>query len=181
MKGIKTYIEAGYRPIPKVRLEDREYGRALQRFVGVCVDAVSIDRDARVFFLAKRRAKPMRGVWWIGGGVSAGTLLEEAMAQNFKRETSLLLDADRFRFVCTNQYLWKDREQDPRDVGCHMEGHTFAVELSSEELATAGARLDQNEYDVDFGLQAFNRDRLVIEGAHQAIVDAYDLVFPGKG
>ncbi len=171
----RSYTEDGYQPIPNIRLHDKEYGRALQRFIAVCADILPIDREKRLFYLALRTAKPLPGWWMIGGGIAAGTSKEEGAIANFERETTLLLPANRFELVAVNDYRSKDRAQSPQDIGCHTLGYTFAVELTPKELDSVN--LDPSEYAANEGLKPHNRNQLIAASVHPAIVDLYDDLF----
>lgn len=172
----RSYTEIGYQPIPGVRLDDTEYARALQRFVPACTDVVVIDRREQLFYLAARTSKPITGWWWIGGGIQAGMSKEEAAVAGFKREAGLTLSTERLMLVAVNDYRFKDRAQEPQDIGCHMLGYIFAVELSKEERASLV--LDPNEYQSGSKLKPFDRTGLVTSGVFPAVLDLYDDLFP---
>lgn len=172
---VLTYREDGFRNIPSVHLEDAEYGGALRRFIGVCVDIVPINSKRGTICLASRRSKPMTGWWWIGGGMLPNETYPEAAIRSFKRETGIELSCDRLTLRALIDYLWKDRQQEPQTIGCHMQGATFSVELSQEELSRV--ELDTNEYGSS-KLDVFSRKDLVINGVFPAILDVYDLIFP---
>lgn len=84
---------------------------------------------------------------------------------------------NRFSIVCINEYIWKDREQHPQDIGCHALAHTFVVELSEEERVLVSASLEKAEYEPG-GLREFGRKELVAEGVHPMLVHLYDKIFP---
>jgi ADP-ribose pyrophosphatase YjhB (NUDIX family) len=172
----RSYTEEGYQPIPQVRLSDEEYGRALQRFIPVCADIVVIDRTKQTISLAARTTKPGAGLWWIGGGITAGTSKEAGATANFKRETGLELPLERFELVAANDYKFKDRAQEPSNIGCHMFGYIFVVELTTEEQAAM--TLDPGEYAVGQGLRPYNREELVQANVRQPVLDLYDDLFP---
>ena len=173
---IKSFKEDGYSPITHIRLSEEEYSRALSCFTPACTDVVPIDVDRKNIYLANRISKPMTGWWWIGGRMCAGETKEEAAMRNFERETGLNLSSDRLRLVAVFDYFWKDRQQVPQEVGCHMLAYTFVVELTAEELAAIG--LEKSEYEASAGLTAFNREQLIKEKVFPAILDLYDLIFP---
>lgn len=175
---IGSYTEKGYQFIPSVRLSDDEYGRGLQCFVPACTDIVPIDRNRRVVYLARRASKPMTGWWWIGGRMAAHETKEEAAVRNFRRETGLELAHDRLSLTAVFDYRWKDRVQIPQEIGCHMLGYTFVVELTTEEMTVVTANLEREEYEASTGLTAFSREKLVEEKVFPAILDFYDRIFP---
>lgn len=175
---VSSYTENGYQPIPSVRLSDDEYGRGLQCFVPACTDIVPINVDRQIIYLARRASKPMTGWWWIGGRMAPCETKEEAVARNFKRETGLELPQNRFKLMAIFDYRCKDRNQSPQEVGCHMLGYTFTVELAAMELTSISVDLDeQKEYEKGTSLFAFDRERLVREGVFPSILDLYDHVF----
>lgn len=178
MTGIPhwTYREENARRIPSTRLSDEEYGEALRRFIGVCADIVIMNSARREIYLARRRSKPMTGWWWLGGGNLVNETSQEAAARNFTRETKLIIDPSRFVYRVDIDYFWKDRQQEPQNYGCHMEGKTFTVELRDEEIDSI--KLDPDEFDASEGLTPFTREMLVREGVYPAILNLYDLIFP---
>ncbi len=159
-------------------MDDVTYAAMVDHTIIVCTDAVVVDPQRRTFFLARRVARPMKGLWWIGGRRRKGETPQEAMCRNFLRETGLSLPSERFDLATIMEYLWQDREQEPSGRGSHNLAHQFTVCLTPTELATAAHNLDQREYDLGLGLQEFDRARLVTEHAHHAILDLYDTVFP---
>ena len=179
MKNIVMLVhtEEGFSPPESVYLSDEEYGRGLQCFVAGAVDAVIINRETRTFHLAKRRFKPVPGWWWIGGRRKPGELAEVAIARLFKRETKLDLPPYRFVLVASIDHQLKDRQQEPQELGCHMNAYTFVVELTPEELSSIS--LDEKEYESGARLTAFTKGDLVRANARQIILDLYDCVFWG--
>lgn len=175
---VRSYKEKNANKIPNVYLPNDAYGEALQCFVPMCTDIVPIDRAQQLIYLASRKAKPMTGLWWIGGRMKPGELKEEAAIRNFKRETQLELTYERFQLAGVFEYIWKDRAQPPQDMGCHMCAFTYTVELSASELRAASANLEKNEYEASFGLQAFSREDLIRNQVFPAILDLYETVFP---
>ena len=130
---VQSYTEPGYEPIPSLRLSDDEYGRALQCFVGACTDAVPINIKERSMFLARRRSRPMTGWWLIGGKMMPDELKEQSMVRCFQRETKLELPPESFSLVAVFDYRWKNRQQEPQQIGCHMGGvlHLYRRTFSS--------------------------------------------------
>ncbi len=176
---IKSYTEAGYQPIPPVRMSDADYAGALQCFVPACVDIVPINSDKKWIYLARRRTKPMIGWWWIGGRMMPhDTRLEEAAIRSFQRETDVLLTADRLKLTAILDYRFKDRAQMPDNIGCHALGITFTVELTYEEIIHVSDNLDRNEYYQRDGLVPFDRAFLVFEKASAPVLELYDHIFP---
>ncbi|OGY78802.1 MAG: hypothetical protein A3B74_03385 [Candidatus Kerfeldbacteria bacterium RIFCSPHIGHO2_02_FULL_42_14] len=173
----RSYTETGYQTSPAVFLPDDEYGRALQCCIPACTDIVPINTRERIIYLARRALKPMTGWWWIGGRMTAPETKEEAVARNFQRETGLELTHERFQLAAVFDYRWKNRAQAPQDIGCHMFGYTFTVELTTTERTFVSANLNK-EFETSAGLTSFNRERLVDAQVFPAILDLYDHVFP---
>ena len=176
---VKSYTEDGYRPIPSIHTSDEEYTRGLQCFVPTCTDIVPIDREKKIIYLVRRKIKPMKGLWWIGGKMNPDDTKEMSVVRSFKREAGLELPADRFKLAAFFDYRWKDREQLPQDVGCHMTAYTFTIELSDEEIALVN--LDET-FEKGVGLTPFTREKIEQEIAKgeaiSAILDLYDYIFP---
>jgi hypothetical protein len=176
----KLYIE-GEIVNPEMRgqfMDDETYTAVLDNTIIVCTDTVIINRERRTFFLAKRAVRPMAGIWWIGGRRKKGETPTEGIHRNFKRETNLDLNTDRFKFIAITEYIWQDREQKPYNKGSQNFCHQFFIELTEKELNKAKKHLEQTEYDSDFGLQEFDRNRLIQEKVHPVILDVFDKIFP---
>jgi ADP-ribose pyrophosphatase YjhB (NUDIX family) len=173
-----VYQEDTNHHMPKVFMTEVAYDQALRGCVIVVSDTIIIDKTKKTFWLTKRCAKPMQGLWLVGGRRFAGELPAESAARCFCRETSLDIPASRFKFVAMTEYLWKDRQQKPENVGCHTLSHTFSVELTPAERTTAAEKLDKNEYDTEHGLKEFSREDLVKAEVHSVLVDLYDKIFP---
>lgn len=177
----RIYFEDPHFKMGRKFLSDETYAEAIESFVIVCADVLFINRaNKSVLLLARRRVKPMQGLWLIGGRILAGEPECDAIARLVKREAGLDITPDRFEFICINRYLWTSREQEPQNKGSDDLCYTFALEVSDEQKRTASKHLDPNEYDTAVGLQEFNKERLEKESVHKAIKDLYDLVFSGK-
>ncbi len=183
---VETGCQSLYREGDMIRREMRggyisegAYGEVVDNMIIVCADVVIVDRSREVLWLAKRSVRPMRGVWWIGGRRNKGEFPVEAMMRNFRRETCLDLPEGRFfPFPSMMEYLWQDREQAPQDKGSHNLCNLFMVKLWPAELSLVAGGLTNREYDSEFGLQSFSRGRLVRDGVHPVILEAYDIIFP---
>ncbi|MFA6519706.1 MAG: hypothetical protein WCT41_02700 [Candidatus Paceibacterota bacterium] len=165
------YIEKGFTGMEKVFLPDDEYARAIEAFIVTCVDTIIIDRYAKKVYLPKRRSKPAQDLWWvIGGRRKTGITAREAMREIFKRETSLEIPLERFVFVAIAEYLWSNRQQSPQKKGVHMQGYTFAVDLTPEERSIVAKNLDPKEYSAELELRAFTLEELQDGSHHPAVV-----------
>lgn len=176
---LKTYVEDPMHRMERSFLSADIYGQVVAAMVIVCVDALIVDRGERKAYLAKRRHRPMRGWWDIGGRVFPGEDFAEAMVRKFAQETGLTLMREKFRPLGFRRYHWKDREQEPHHLGCDNLVLHHVVELSPGERRVAAAGLDASEYASDAGLVGFDRAMLAAENVHPAIVDLYDEIFPG--
>jgi ADP-ribose pyrophosphatase YjhB (NUDIX family) len=170
------YIESAHK-MKNVRLDDCDYPKAIGAMIGVCTDAIIIDRENRVFYFPHRSIKPMKGYWSIGGRRLPGESASEAVARNFKRETSVKIMPKRFQPTSIIEVIWKDRKEKPTNVGKHDLIHVFIIELTKNELAKATANLCVTEYKTD-SLEPFDRKTMVTRKIHPALLDIYDKVFP---
>lgn len=162
------------------QISDKMYSVILDTFVIVCADVVPINRARKTIFLARRAAKPMQGWWVIGGRMWAGEKEHNAMHRKFLQETSVDIEPMRFEFVRMNRYHWKDRQQEPQDKGSDTLAYTFAIELTEDELRQSSENLEKREYEAGGGLQEFNREDLVHERVHEAVLDLYDQIFKDR-
>lgn len=175
-KAPKVYVGSRFH-IPRIRLDDEEYGRSLQAHVIYCVDGAIVNRARRTIYLGNRVIMPLQGWWIIGGRVLPGELEADAIARKFKQEAGIDIAPERFRYVETIRYMRAGRAQEPQEYGSDAIGYTFAVELTDYELATASASLDPAEYNTSLGLMEFTRERLVAEGVDKAAIYIYDAIF----
>lgn len=173
----KVYKENPNHRMKRVLLSEEVYSQAIEAFIIVCTDAVIVDSKRRTFWLAKRIIKPQPDIWLIGGRRLAGEKPYESICRCFERETTLGFSEGHFSFVTIAEFIWKNRQQFPQEIGCHALSHIFKIELNDSERAICAAALDTNEYDKDFGLCEFNRQKLIETKAHQLLIDLYDLIF----
>lgn len=171
----KLYVEDPNHKIPRVRLTDEEYARAIQAMVIVCTDVAIVDPSMETIYLAKRSARPGKGWWWFIGGRSAvGETERQSITRCLHRETGLQIAEDRFCFRCMNRFFLKDREQEPQNVGCDSLSYTFSLDLTSEERRQIV--LDKAEYGQS-ELGEFDRKRIQQSDIQPAISDFYKMVF----
>ncbi len=171
----KLYRDQSEKKYPSVRLGDEEYGRAIQSLVVVCTDIVVVDTPTKTIYLPRRASRPASGKWWFVGGRSFIGETEQQSAQRcFRRETGLLIEENRFEFICMNRYFFADRQQIPQDVGCDSLCYTFSLQLTEEERSRVV--LDPKEYQ-EGGLRAFGREDLQTEGVQQCVRDVYKNIF----
>ena len=177
MKEPKLYIEQPERILGGF-LEDNAYAEAIKSFIIVCTDFVAIDQKRGVFYLAKRIVHPTEGIWLFGGRQKAGETTRESCIRLAKRELGLSLSPARFEYVTVAEELWSWRKLEPHDAGCHTLSYIFCIELSKEEIAFAATHLDPEEYEITFGIQEFDRTRIVAETVYPRLIDLYDSIFP---
>ncbi len=178
---LPIYIEGGeVRPEMRggKRISNEAYAEILDEMIIVCVDAMIVNHERKTFYLVKRVSKPMQGLWCVGGRRNKGEIPVEGMCRKFKDETGLEVKDGRFIFIALEEHIWQDRQQAPQHHGSHSMAHQFIVDLTPEELESAAKHLERKEFDAEFGLQEFDRARLVEEGVHSMILDLYDKVFP---
>ncbi len=151
------YVEDGHK-MERFFMPDDVYEQSIRGHIIVCTDTVIVDRARQTFWLAPRQAKPMSGgPWVIGGRRPAGILPRQNARATFKRETGLDLPEKRFTpTMIHKEYIWKDREQKPQNVGCHNFVDVFSIELTTEERAAASAQLEGKEYRSGEGLRAYD-------------------------
>lgn len=172
-----------YQEFPGLQLhselcDDATYAAATRSFVIVCTDAIIYDRADRTVYLARRVAKPaMSLAWVIGGRVKMGERRLDAMHRHFLDDTGLDVSPSRFRFLQMSEYMWKDRRQEPQDVGTHHLAYTHGIELSPEERRYANRCLRPEEYEKALGLRRYTYRDLVDEGTHPVIQDLYRKLF----
>lgn len=112
----------------------------------------------------------------MGGSMIAKETPIESAIRCFKRETGLTLSGKELVLGAVNTWLWKNRNQEPKDIGCHMAGFVFVVELPETAINTIV--LEKKEFETEKGLTPFRRDDLIREGVFPAILDFYDHIFP---
>lgn len=180
----KRYVEEdGHRPGVQQFVSDELYGQAITAFVIVCTDTAIVDMDDKLLYLAKRQAKPANTFWIVGGRMIAGESEAEAVARTFERETRLKVARSRFKYLRNNRYWWRDREQQPQDLGSDGVAYTFTLEASDQEIEFISSNLDWREYDPSFGLQPFSRTDIEEadfggrEVVREILLDMYDDIF----
>ena len=178
---LRTYTEPGFVPLPGTLLSDETYAEVSQSIALATADIVLVDSTRERMYLARRRARPLQGWWWIGGRMMAGETPLHGAVRKLEQATSLRAESSRLVPVAVFNYLWKDRAQAPQDIGCHMVAHTYLFEPSANELQMIVRNLDPSEYDLSTGLVAFDRQRLLQEQVFPVISDLYDHLFPPVG
>lgn len=181
--GMSFYVQGEIRPeMCGGFMEGGVYTSVLDNTIIVNVDVVAINRERSIFYLAKRAVRPILGHWWwFGGRRNKGETPIQGICRIFKKEAGICPPEERLEPLAgTIEYIWQEREQDPVERGSHHIAHQFVLELTASELAAVQANLGQtNEYDGNGGLQEFDRNRILDEGLHPAILEVYNKIFPG--
>ena len=184
----RLFIEEGAPDFVSVYLTDDEYSKALQRFILLCVDSAIFERSEDdgslvlddegypVVWLAMRSVRPARNVWWvIGGARRPGHSPLEDLELNWLRETRTMVGMERFVVLSTHEYIWKDRSQEPIELGCHIRADTYGIALTGPEIRRVASRLEAREYYVNQGLVRFTYRDICGPGHHpmlQVLVEA---------
>lgn len=179
--GISFYIQGKIRPeMCGGFMDDEAYASVLDHMIIVNVDVVVINRERGTLYLVKRAFRPMLGNWWwFGGRRKKGETPIQGICRSFKGETGLCPPEERFEPVAIIEYLWQEREQEPKYHGSHHIAHQFAIELTASELCVVQAGIGRTrEYAAGNGLQEFDRARILAEDLHPAVLEVYDKVFP---
>lgn len=168
--------------MPRNRISEESYREAIGGMVIVCTDVVLLNRERQTFFLPTRRSLPMRGLWWIGGRMSAGETERESIVRVFRRETSLALLSGRFvETPRMTRYQWSERQQEPQSVGSDNLCYNYSVEPTDDELRRIARNLNPAEYDTSAGLTQLGRLQLkdLYERGllHPVIWDIYQIIF----
>lgn len=171
-----VYIEPGSEGrITPQHMPDEAYEQAIRGMIIDCTDVLMWDPLAKATYLAKRRAKPNPSWWVIGGRRMPGETPEKSAIRCFERETGIQIEPSRLVFLVENEYLWKDREQQPQDVGCHAVARVFGMVPTKAELAKIKSGLDAREYDVEAGIRSFTIEEIRDGKLHSALFDLWGL------
>jgi len=142
----------------------------------ICTDVVFFIKDEKAIYLGKRSVFPMQGIWVFGGRVQFNdNNFEEAISRLMKGETGYDFDPKRFQYLCTNSYAWVKTAQG--DFPGKNVSITHSCEITKEELEKIAQGLNPKEYDVEFGIQRFDHERLIKEKVHPALMDMYLRLF----
>jgi ADP-ribose pyrophosphatase YjhB (NUDIX family) len=125
------------------RLNDEEYGRALDTIVKANVDILILRKDGNIF-LGRRVREPQPDWCVIGGRTFPGELPKDGAARVFLRETNLTIAPERFNHLGAYSFSWATRNQPPYDHGTQdvSIGLSVVLEQAEESLMY----LDPNEY-----------------------------------
>lgn len=154
-----------------------QYEKILRTMIVPCVDIILHTEEERAIYLAKRIALPMASYWCLGGRMMFGDAsFEEAAARSLKRESALEIKPSRFKFICNHLYAWEALAQG-NFTGRNL-AIIFSLKVSLKELNQIKKSLNKDEFDTEFGLQKFDRKRMLDADVHKAMVDIFDQLFP---
>ncbi len=171
MPGVEVKIENQW-------IEDSVYAQIVEKTIITCTDTVFVIPGDTAIYLAKRSVLPMKGVWCFGGRMFFNDKTpQDSVSRCIKTETGLLIDPSRFVFVCMNLYSWVVVAQG-NFPGRNL-GITHMCYVNYEEIKQMLQRLNSSEYDMAFGIQRFDRDRLIHENVHKALLRIFDEIFLG--
>lgn len=159
-------------------IEDSVYAQIVEKTIITCTDTVFVVPGDRALYLAKRSALPMRGVWCFGGRMFFNDKTpQDSVSRCVKSETGLFIDPSRFMFVCVNLYFWAVVAQG-NFPGRNL-GITHVCYVDNEEIDQMTMGLSEKEYDTQFGIQKFDRERLIHENVHRAMLRTFNEIFLG--
>ena len=143
-------------------IDDQLYTEIIRKLPIACSDAVLTLQGDRACYLANRVVWPGRGIWCLGGRIwSTCKSPTDSVARCVLAETGVPIDPRRFSYVLVTSYSWAHTAQG------EFPGKTLAIifqlEISTQELHLMSSGLSASEYEVSFGLQRFDRKRLLAE------------------
>ena len=157
-------------------IPEETYETIVKSMIIPCVDIVFYTRSDEAIYLAKRVVLPMNSYWCLGGRIFFNdATLEEAAARSVARESGLTIDLNRFKFVCNHLYSWEAIAQG-YFTGRNL-ATIFSCEATIDEIDKISKTLNETEFDKEFGLQRFDRQRLLDMNVHQAMIDVFDQLF----
>ena len=163
-------------------IDDDTFLEIVRKTVIAGLDVVPLlERDGAVeqkLYLAHRISLPMSGIWTIGGRLMFNDFTPaEGIARCAKRETKMDIDPSRFKHINANFCGWGKVAQG--NFAGKSLAPLFCVVLNPDEMTQISASLSPKEYEPGFGLQGYDRERLLAEGCHPILVDTFDRLFPG--
>lgn len=181
MKNLRSYrdpLAPGM--VVRVRdewISDTTYEEMVHKTPIPCTDAILIVPDDNAIYLGKRIAYPMAGIWCLGGRIFFNDeTLEDSISRCTYLETGVKFNSARFESIGPpHLYSWVKTAQG--EFGGKNLAITFTLKVSPKEIQEMAQGLQPKEYDRQFGLQRFSRERLVDEGVHPAMIDLFDDIF----
>lgn len=130
----KRHFITGNPQTSTLYMSDEEYALALDCKVLQCLDILATRDDGRVL-LGKRTRQPQKDWWVFGGAMPRGYDPQTGVSMNFRRETSVQIEPERFQMVGWYSLLWELRAQQPQTNGCHTTTTVYSVALTEDEIA----------------------------------------------
>lgn len=175
---VRLYKEDHDVKFDRVFLEEETYAKAIESLVLLCADTLIVNKNKRLVYLAHRKHKPQQGWWFLGGRIFTGETEQSSAARCVERETVKSFPPEMFELVSINRYFFKDREQEPKNTPSDSLSFTFILNIEDAATIQDMARhLNKDEYNVDLGIVAFDKEKLSSEKVHTAIIDIYDMLF----
>ncbi|KPJ55152.1 hypothetical protein AMJ47_01390 [Parcubacteria bacterium DG_72] len=168
---IKEYRLRGVKFPPRPWLSDEAFNEACLVFIRVCADVFFIQKEKGIIYLAYRII-PIRAWMGFGGAVDPGEGVIEAGCRNVKQDTGLEIPAKKLCYLDQTRITYLAYGE-PRDSLAFQ----FYCEVKPGEIDSI--RLNSKEYDVQQGVQSFNKDRLMQEQSllHPEVMDTFNLIF----
>ena len=125
-------------------LPDDEYAKILDNIVKACVDVI-VTNDKHQILLGKRNVFPMKDYWYgCGGRMRVNESPIDSAHRLLKRELGIT-QFQPIRYVTTHSYVWKMRDQEPKDHGTCDISILTTMKLLNEQIDHI--KLDNKEYD----------------------------------
>ncbi len=159
-------------------ISSASYAEMVEKTPIPCTDAVLTLKGDKALYLVERSVYPMKGVWCLGGRIWFNDhTLHDSIARCVEIETGQHFAPERFTLVSApHLYSWV-RTRQGEFPGKNL-AVTFNLQVDDKELNSIAESLKPEEYNTEFGVQRFSRERLVDEKVHQAMLDVYDDIFP---
>lgn len=164
--------------IDQPHVSDELYAQVVRSFPIPTVDITLTATEGKVLYLARRKVYPAPEPWIIGGRIYFNDeTIEDAVIRVMERETGMIVDPQRLTFVSIAYYSWLQIAQ-----ACPGKtiSFNFKMDITEAERDSIAQHLVPSEYDVEYGLQSFDRSRLVRENCHPAIIDLFDEILLKK-
>ncbi len=158
-------------------ISDETYKEMVEKTPIPCTDVALTKKGDQALYLTKRSVYPMKGIWILGGRMWFNdATLHHSIVRCMALETGQQFELSRFKMLPTpHLYSWvKTRQGDSPGKNLAI---TFQLEVTKNELRKIAENLTEKEYEKEFGIQRFTRERLLSEKCHPALVDLYDEIF----
>ena len=177
----KSYADKPSFRMTPTHMSDTALSEMLSSRPVLNADVLFYNREKHEVYLPTRRSKPAEGLWFIGGALKAGEQPTDTLVRRLAKETGLSIDPARLELLGLINHLWSYRKETPEQDGRHDYNFIYALAVTEEELAQAGAHLDPVEYESTEGLRTFGSlEALKEAGARENILDYYQTLFEKK-